>query len=469
MKKILLSSLKVSAIKLQLRTYIALVFSGFFLLSCHPTEKKETNDNPPNIIVIVADDLGWNDIGYHGSEINTPVLDKLVRGGIELDRFYVHSVCSPTRAALLTGRSPSRFGILGPLGDEAVFPKGTITIAELLKQKGYDTAISGKWHLGTVPKARPMNFGFNTTYGYLRGQIDPYTHLYKNGDKTWHRNDTLIDEEGHATDLITDEAIRFIEKPRENNNPFFIYIPYSVPHYPLQEPKKWTNDYEGKISNESRLMYAASVSHMDNAIGRVLSSLEKNGISENTIVLFFSDNGAQENWFPKTQYDGKFKANDVLGNNEPLRDWKASFYEGALRVPAIISWKGRLKPKKVNEAINVADVYPTLAFLVGIEIPKETNIEGVNFWSFLEGEPQPRNRIMYWRMKHGFALKKGGWKLIHLGETLEEGIDELYNTSLDPNETNNLASENESILLELKKEMEYQFSLDSSIMAKEIQ
>lgn len=469
MKKILFSSLKVSAIKLRLRPYIAFVFSGFFLLSCHPTKKKETNNNPPNIIVIVADDLGWNDIGYHGSEINTPVLDKLVRGGIELDRFYVHSVCSPTRAALLTGRPPSRFGILSPLGDEAVFPKGTITIAELLKQKGYDTAISGKWHLGTVLEARPMNFGFNTSYGYLRGQIDPYTHLYKNGNKTWHQNDELLDEEGHATDLITDEAIRFIEKPRENDNPFFLYLSYSVPHYPLDEPAEWTEAYTETIENDSRRLYAASVSHMDDAIGRVLSTLEKVGADENTVVLFFSDNGGQESWSSKTQYGGKFKPNDVLGDNLPLRDWKTSFYEGALRVPAIISWKGRLKSKKVTEAINVADIYPTLASIAGIDVPKDLNIEGAGFWSFLEGEPQARNRIMYWRMRRGFALKKGDWKLIHLGETLEEGTDELYNTSLDPNEIKNLVSENEKILLELKEEMRRQFSLDSSLMAKEIQ
>jgi len=437
-------------------------------LSCSPDQKSKTANSQPNIIVIVADDLGWNDIGYHGSEIKTPAIDKLAREGIELDRFYVHSVCSPTRASLLTGRYPSRYGILSPLGDEAVFPEGTVTIAELLKQNGYETAISGKWHLGTVPEARPMNFGFNSSYGYLRGQIDPYTHLYKNGNKTWHRNDILVDEEGHATDLITDEAVRFIEKSRENSKAFFLYVAYSVPHYPLEEPGNWVDMYEKTIENESRRLYAASVSHMDEGISRILTTLGKNKMEENTLVLFFSDNGAQESWHSKTQYNGKFKGNDVLGDNKPLRDWKTSFYDGALRVPAVLMWKGKLSHGKVSESINVADIYPTLAGLAGVDIPEGLNIEGHNFWPFLEGAPLSEDRIMYWRMSKGMALRKGDWKLIHHGKSPDEGIDELYNISLDPNETKNVAAGNEKLVLELKKEMEYQFSLDNPILAKEI-
>ncbi len=469
MEKLFFISLKLPLKRFHLLTTVTLGFYIFFLFACSPKEKKEVPDERPNIIVIVADDLGWNDIGYHGSEINTPVLDKLTKEGIELDRFYVHSVCSPTRAAFLTGRSPSRFGILSPLGDDAIFPAGTVTIAELLKRKGYDTSISGKWHLGTVPEARPMKYGFNSSYGYLRGQIDPYTHLYKTGKRTWHRNDVLFDEEGHATDLITDEAIRFIEKPREIGNPFFLYLAYSVPHYPLDEPIEWTDGYTNTIENDSRRLYAASVSHMDNAIGRVMSSLEKAGVDENTLVIFFSDNGAQDSWSSKTQYDGKFKPNDVLGDNLPLRDWKTSFYDGALRVPAIINWKGKLKHKKISEAINVADVYPTLAYLAGVDVPEELKIEGKNFWPSLEGKVLLENRVMYWRMKKGSALKKGDWKLIHYGKMLEKGTDELYNISIDPYEKNNVAKENEPILSELKKELEHQHLLDSPIMAKEIQ
>ena len=449
-------------------------FSFYYLIlvytfSCSPKEEKVTDQNQPNIIVIVADDLGWNDIGYHGSEIKTPAIDKMVQGGMELDRFYVHSVCSPTRASLLTGRYPSRYGILSPLGDEPVFPAGTVTIAELLKNNGYETAISGKWHLGTVPEARPMKLGFDSSYGYLRGQIDPYTHLYKNGNKTWHRNDILVDEDGHATDLITDEAIRFIEKSQGNKKPFFLYVAYSVPHYPLDEPGHWIDMYEESIANESRRLYAASVTHMDEGIGRIIKILGKNEIEENTVVLFFSDNGAQQSWHSKTQYNGKFKGNDVLGDNTPLRDWKTSFYDGALRVPAVIMWKGNLNHGKVSEAINVADIYPTLAGLAGIDMPADLKFDGVDLWPALEGKPISEERIMYWRMKSGMALKKGEWKLVHHGKTPDEGTDELYHISLDPNEKENVAAENEQVLLELKKEMKQQFLLDSPVLAKEIQ
>ena len=235
--------------------------------------------------------------------------------------------------------------------------------------------------------------------------------------------------------------------------PFFLYVAYSVPHYPLDEPSHWLDMYEESIANESRRLYAASVSHMDEGIGRILTTLGINEIEENTIVLFFSDNGAQQSWHSKTQYNGKFKGNDVLGDNTPLRDWKTSFYDGALRVPGVIMWKGKLSHGKVSEAINVADIYPTLAGLAGIDMPADLKFDGVDLWPALEGKPISEERIMYWRMKSGMALKKGEWKLVHHGKTPDEGTDELYHISLDPNEKENVAAENEQLLLELKKEM----------------
>ncbi|MBT3385413.1 MAG: sulfatase-like hydrolase/transferase [Prolixibacteraceae bacterium] len=432
-----------------------------FSVSCNNQKTAKTEDKQPNIVVIIADDLGWNDVGYHGSEIKTPTIDKLARSGIEFDRFYVCSVCSPTRASLLTGRYPSRYGILSPLGDEAGLPTGTVTIAGLLQQNGYDTGISGKWHLGTVPEGRPLNYGFNSSYGYLRGQIDPYTHLYKDGSKTWHRNDVLEDEEGHATDLITEEAIRFISKPREKSTPFFLYVAYSVPHYPLEEPKEWTDIYEQTISNESRRKNAASVTHMDNSIEQILQVLRKTGVEENTIVMFLSDNGGQKSWSSKTQYNGKFKPHDVLGDNRPLRDWKTSFYDGALRVPAVLIWPAKIKHMKIDESINVADIYPTLAFLAGAEIPDELNLEGFNFWPAVEGESLSKERIMFWRSNNASALKKGNWKLVHKGKNFEEGTVELYNLHSDPYETQDVSKENIEKVLELKKDLKRELELDS--------
>ena len=440
-----------------------------FLFSCKTKKDKSGKLKGPNVVIIVADDLGWHDVGYHGSEIKTPAIDRLVDEGIELDRFYVQSVCSPTRASLLTGKPPGRYGILSPLGDEPAFPPETITLAEVLKEKGYETAISGKWHLGTVPEARPLNFGFTSSYGYLRGQIDPYTHLYKNGNRTWHRNDTLIDETGHATDLITNEAIRVIEDANKKHVPFFLYVAYSVPHYPLEEPEMWVDIYKDAISNESRRIYAAAVTHMDDAINRIMRTLNKEGLDDHTIVLFFSDNGAQKSWHSKTQYNGKFKGNDVLGDNLPLRDWKTSLYDGALRVPAVIRWKGKLPAgKKIEEAINVEDVYPALAWVAGASVPEEAKIEGINFWPVLNGGEMPEERVMYWRMNYGMAVKKGPWKLVHYGKTPAEGRDELYNVENDPEEKNDMAQGNPNILQDLKKELDHQFSMDSQALAKEI-
>jgi len=428
-------------------------------LSCKQN-KKSIENKRPNFVVILADDLGWNDVGYHGSEITTLNIDRLASQGIEFNRFYVCSVSSPTRASLLTGRFPSRYGILAPLADDAGLPAGTVTIAELLRQNGYDTGISGKWHLGAVPEARPMHYGFSSSYGSLRGQIDPYTHLYKNGAKTWQRNDVLIDEEGHATDLIAKEAVRFISKPRKNGEPFFLYVAFTVPHYPLQEPKEYIDAFQNIISNKSRRDYAASVKHMDTSIGLILAAIKKAGIEKNTVVMFLSDNGGQQNWHPKTEYGGKFKGNDVLGDNKPLRGWKGSLYEGALRVPAILIWPGKLKYMKIEESVNVTDIYPTLAYLAGAKIPAEFNIEGINFWPLINGNASPKDRSLYWKSNNGAALQKDGWKLIHNGSKFEDGTDELYNIKLDPYETKDIAKDNPDKVQELRKEMQYNLSLD---------
>jgi arylsulfatase B len=456
--------IKISNYRHRVLEISALGFSAVLLpslLSCNSKQAARANNTKPNFVIILADDLGWHDVSYHGSEIITPNIDRLARSGVEFNKFYVCSVSSPTRASLLTGRFPSRYGILTPLGDEPGLPAGTVTIAGLLQKNGYDTEISGKWHLGAVPEGRPMHYGFSSSYGSLRGQIDPYTHLYKNGDKTWHRNDMLIDEEGHATDLITKEAIRFIGKPREKGNLFFLYVAYTVPHTPLAEPKEYTDFFEQTISSESRRDFAASVRHMDTSIGLILEAIKKTGYEENTVVMFFSDNGGQKNWSSKTEYGGKFKPNDVLGDNLPLRDWKGSLYDGALRVPAVMVWPGKLEHMKIEEPVNVTDIYPTLAYLAGAKISDELNIEGISFWPIIKGESSPKDRILYWKSNNGTALQKGGWKLIHKGKKIEEGTNELYNIQLDPYETKDVSVENMEKVNELKEEIQRNLSLDS--------
>jgi len=216
------------------------------IFSCSHDEKKSDRGSKPNILIIVSDDTGWNDVGYHGSEVKTPNIDRLSKEGVVFDYFYVHPVCSPTRAALLTGKPPSRYGITGPIAlrNKKALPKDTITLAELLRKNGYDTAITGKWHLGSRPEVGPMQYGFNHSHGCFHGGVNQYTHFYKNGDRTWHRNDEYIVEEGHTTDLFTNEAIGFIKNKRDKSKPFFLYVAYTAPHIPLQEEEKWVSMYE---------------------------------------------------------------------------------------------------------------------------------------------------------------------------------------------------------------------------------
>ncbi len=417
---------------------------------------------PPNIILAVSDDTGWNDVGWHGSEIDTPVLDHLAETGLDLDRFYAWPVCSPTRAALLTGRPPSRFGILGPIAMRSTLalPKDVPTLAESLSNQGYRTAISGKWHLGLSPETGPNAYDFQRSYGYLHGQIDQFTHIYKNGDPSWHRDGSFIDEEGHATDLIADEAVDIIgEWSGRDAPPFFLYVPFSVPHYPLQEEEQWTEPYRGRIENESRRIFAASMTHMDAAIGRIIDAVEEQGIGDDTIFVFMSDNGGQESWTPTFEYGGKFEANDRLGDNAPLRGWKGELYEGGIRVPALIHAPGRFTSAKIEHTISACDLYPTLAALSGGEAPGV--VEGIDVTSALGGGTLEEERTLYRRTGSRLAVRVGEWKLVHAGPSPGDGTDELFNVIEDPCETRDRAGNEPEILARLGQELERQFAMDA--------
>ena len=226
-------------------------------------------------------------------------------------------------------------------------PLGTTTLADVLKGQGYATALTGKWHLGLRPAVGPRQYGFDYTYGYLHGQVEPYTHMYKIGDQTWHENDVFRKEEGHATDLIAAAAVRWIETPR--SSPFFLYVAFSVPHTPLNEDAQWVKPYEaegpGRIADPSRRLFAAAVSHMDAAIGRIVAALDKSGRRDQTLIVFTSDNGGQENEPASDNYEGHYPSFPVLGNNRPLRGWKGDVYEGGIRVAGFANWPGTLAPE----------------------------------------------------------------------------------------------------------------------------
>jgi len=439
------------------------------LVNCNQTENDYNISSKPNFVLFVADDAGWHDVGYHGSEIKTPNIDKLANSGVELNQFYVYPTCSPSRAALLTGKYASRFGIGEPIAmkSEQVLPTNVKTLPEALKQVGYQTALTGKWHLGLSLESGPGHYGFDYTYGYLHGQIDQYTHRYKNGDRTWYRGNEFIDEKGHATDLITNEVINYITKVREKSSPFFIYVAYSVPHYPLQEEDKWIEPYKNINDADSRKLFDASMAHMDFSIGRIIQTLEDEKLLENTIAIFISDNGGQESWYPEKEskiklYDGKFGPYPKLGDNSPLKGYKAELYEGGIRVPAIIFWKNHLKHNKVEQLIKVTDLFPTLTSLVDSSLTQSLDLDGENMWDFISIEEQiNEEREIYYRIPDQFALRRGDWKLIHFGNTLGEGREELFNLKNDPNETKNVVKDYPKVRNELFKALENQINLDS--------
>ena len=403
----------------------------------------------PNVLVILADDLGWADVGYHGSKIMTPNIDRLGAEGVRLRQHYVQPMCTPTRVALLTGRYPSRYGdrAIKP-SNEQVLPFGTATLASALKTRGYSTAISGKWHLGSKPEWGPRKFGFDYSYGSLAGGVGQYNHLYKKGpySRTWHRNDEYVDEEGHSTDLIAREAVGWIEQFAETERPFFIYVAFTAVHVPVEVPQKWIDLYAGKkfyddpAKDESFKRYAAYTTHMDHAIGSFVEALERTGARKDTLIIFASDNGSFPSWRPKGLYPGAYKASPILGSNLPFRGYKAQLYEGAMRVPAIANWPGVLKPRELSSPLHIVDWMPTICRLTGYKGEKELKWDGQDIWPLLTGQiKNPGPRTFYWKFTRSpFALRHGDWKLIIPAKDKQP---ELYNLAEDPYETRDIAKD----------------------------
>jgi arylsulfatase A-like enzyme len=448
----------------------------------------------PNILFILADDLGWGDISCHGSPIRTPNVDRLMSEGIELGQHYVQPMCTPTRAALLTGRYPSRFGPLATFpSNRPVLPDGYQTLASVLKNGGYDTGLFGKWHLGSSPEFRPNEFGFNSSYGSLAGGVDPYNHRYKRGEYsfTWHRDGELVSEEGHVTDLITNEAIDWMES---RVDPWFCYVPFTAVHVPIKAPQHWRDQYafesydEDSLKDESFKGYGAYTSHMDHAVGQMVESLERTGQRENTIIIFSSDNGAlgAASLDATKTYPGWQEASPRLGSNLPYRGYKTQLYEGGIRTPTLINWKGTLEPGRMDHPVHVSDWMPTLTQLLGIAPTTDPQWDGQDIWPLITGEREEvADRQIYWNFRAGAGLciRSGDWKLISTGgvglgdgtvtsETAAGNSDdrcfELFNIADDPFEQRNLADEQETKVKELLEATYRQFSLDYTDERKDL-
>ena len=405
----------------------------------------------PNVLFIVADDLGWADVGWHGGFGKTPHMDRLVKEGVELDQHYVQPVCTPTRTALMSGRYPGRFGphSLAPSNLRAM-PLGTVTMASMLKSLGYATYQTGKWHLGARIEWGPNAFGFDHGYGTLTGAADPWTHKYRVGpyEDTWHRDGKLFHEEGNATELVAAEAVRRIE---EKKGPWFIYVPFHAVHTPVDAPEEFKKLYEGvKFHDEpekqdSRMRMAAMISQLDAKIGQMVAALEKTGQRENTLIVFTSDNGGIESL--KNAYVGEVGHSPLNSENDPLRGQKNTLYEGGTRVCAFANWPGVLMPQKFTTAMHVVDWMPTLATLVGYEPKEDLKWDGVSQWLPLRGArimPPPRSIFIAHRSGDA-SLRLGEWKLI----SRAKGKAELFNIAADAYETQNLAAENPAKVAEL--------------------
>jgi arylsulfatase A-like enzyme len=409
-------------------------------------------NSSPNILLIVADDLGWGDVGWHDGFAKTPHLDRLIAGGVELDQHYVQPVCTPTRTALLTGRYPGRFGphALAPSNRRAL-PPGTVTLASALRSLGYRTAMAGKWHLGSRPEWGPNEYGFDHSYGTLTGAADPWTHKYRRGpyEDTWHRDGKLFHEDGNATELIAAEAVRRIE---ENRGPWFVYVPFHAVHTPVDAPEQYKRLYEGvtfhvnPAKQDSRLRMAAYVSQLDAKVGELAAALERTGQRKNTLIIFTSDNGGIESL--QNAYVGRVDHSPLNSENAPLRGEKNTLYEGGIRVCAFANWPGVLEPGKFTTPMHCVDWFPTIAALVGYEPAADLEWDGVNQWPALSGSaPASSKRSIYIAMRNGdAALRYGVWKLI---ERADERV-ELYNLAEDPYETTDLTMREKDVVDELR-------------------
>jgi len=424
------------------------IFAPLLVVAAIPPASSHAEAVRPNILFLIADDLGWADVGWHGSDIETPHLDRLARAGVILDQHYVTPLCSSTRACLLSGRYSTRFGLDGPT-NLRVFPFGMTTLAAALRSLGYDTGLTGKWHLGSKPEWGPQHFGFTRSYGSFAGGVDQYLHLYKRGpfQRTWHRNHQYVEEEGHATDLIAGEAVRWIEAAPERGRPWFIQVAFTAVHVPIQEPDEWIEPYADRIDNESRRRFAACVAHMDHAIGKIIAALDETGQKRNTLVVFTSDNGGSAPWKPSGKYPGRYEPCPVLGSNQPLRGRKGTVFEGGIRVPAFACWPGRLPGGvTVRHPVHVVDWMPTLLRLTGYEAnAHDFKFDGRDMWPLLTGEEtEPQPRTLYFARGNSAALRHGDWKLVASGANRQ-----LFDLATDPNEQNDLADKRPEKLAEL--------------------
>jgi arylsulfatase A-like enzyme len=411
--------------------------------------RAQSSGRRPNVVVIVADDMGIGDLGCYGAaEARTPNLDKLSSEGVRFADWHANSpVCSPSRAALLTGQYPQHCGIPQILFSKADFnvpglKAGEHTLASELRKAGYRTAAVGKWHLGSSRESRPMAQGFDSFFGFYSGWIDYYSHRYYTlgGDPLFHdlwRNDAEVFEEPvYQTELLAAEAASFIGK-QTAEHPFFLYLAFGAPHYPMMAPRKYLDRFPATMDRDRRL-HLAMIAALDDGVGAVRSAIERQGLTKDTIVFFMSDNGATH----EVRADHRGRPYEG-GSNKPFRAWKGSLFEGGMRVPAMIAHPGAIAPRVENATVAAMDLMPTVLRMAGVTPPPE--VDGSDLSALLLRRTPVPARTIFWEYDGQSAARSGDWKLLTayregLGQPLQKG-PWLSNLATDPGESRNFASD----------------------------
>ncbi|MCF6333140.1 MAG: sulfatase-like hydrolase/transferase [Draconibacterium sp.] len=418
---------------MKLFSFFLIFLSALFSFSC-----SQKADNRPNIILIMADDLGYGDISCFGSDyINTPVLDKMAAEGIKFTDYHSNgAVCTPTRAALITGNYQQRAGLEGVIYaalDKRMFgiSDSIKTLPEYLREAGYSTGAFGKWHLGYKPEYNPTKHGFDEFYGYVSGNVDYISHRDGIGLFDWWHNTDTCYEKGYVTDLITNHAIEFMEENKDK--PFFIYLPHEAPHYPYQLRSDKADRLPGMkfpaqgSRPDKKQAYKEMVEIMDENIGRVMQKLKELKLDENTFVLFCSDNGATNK-----------------GSNGNLNGFKGSLWEGGHRVPAIAWYPEKIKAgTKTNSTILSMDILPTFRSVAGIF--QKGDFDGKDFSKVMFLQSEMDERPVFWRYRNQWAVRKGEWKYLKI-----KGKEYLFNLKDDIEEQQNLMEVEPSKVNELK-------------------
>jgi len=413
---------------------------------------KQKAARKPNIVLIFTDDQGSIDVNCYGAkDLYTENLDRLAAEGTRFTQFYVGApVCSPSRAALMTGRYPRCAGLLSNAPSDKGrpgMPTEQITIAEMMKSAGYATGHIGKWHLGYTPETMPNGQGYDYSFGHMGGCIDNYSHffywqgpnrhdLWRNGQEVWHEGEFF-------GDLMVDECRKFIDGHRDE--PFFLYWAINMPHYPLQGIEKWRKKYEHL--EDPRRIYAAFVSTMDELIGKVVRHLDESGLRENTLIIWLSDHGHS---IESRTFGGG-------GNSGDYRGHKFTLWEGGIRVPCIVSWPGRIGQNAVrNQMAASIDWMPTIAQYCGVK-PPEVNIDGKSIKSIIDSADAPsQHEVLHWETGKHWAIRQGDWKLVHngpatdyKGRNIPQVENFLSNMIEDVTETKNLAEAHPEIVKRL--------------------